>query len=234
MKERRESVRILLAIACCLTIPAAAAPYLYQGFENIDAMSGWEIINNSTPGGQTPEGWFQGSGIFVAPAGSPNSYAQANFENAGDPGDISTWLLSPVITLERGRILSFLTIGEDVAGFPDRLEIRLSTAGASSDVGSTPQSVGNFSELLLSINPALEDSGYPTQWTEYRYAFSQLTGPTDARIGFRYFVTDRSMNASTIGIDSIAVVPEPNAGILAGLALAVLAVRRRFAVRRES
>jgi hypothetical protein len=42
------------------------------------------------------------------------------------------------------------------------------------------------------------------------------------------------MNASTIGIDSIAVVPEPNAGILAGLALAVLAVRRRFAVRRES
>jgi hypothetical protein len=234
MNERRQSVRILLAITVGLSMSATAAPYLFQGFEDIDAMSGWEIINNSTPGGQTPEGWFQGSGVFTTPSGSPNSYIQANFENAADPGDISTWLLSPVITLQRGRILSFLTIGEEVAGFPDRLEVRLSTAGGSSNVGSTPESVGDFEELLLSINPELEDNGYPTQWTQYSYIFSQLTGPTDARIGFRYFVPDRSVNGSTIGIDSVAVVPEPNAGILAALALALFPVARIISRRRNA
>jgi len=207
-----------------LSVSLQAASYVWQGFEDANHLSDWMIVNNSTPGGQTPEGWFQGTGIFTAPSGPSNSYIQANFENAGDPGDISTWLLSPMLTVLPGATLHFSTIGENVVGYPDRLELRLSTNGASTNVGSNPSSVGDFSQVLLSINPSLADSGYPTAWTEYQYTFSSLSAPTDARFAFRYFVPDRSINASTIGIDSVFMVPEATPVVLTGSAMAFLSL----------
>jgi hypothetical protein len=220
-----------LSIGICLSISLNAASFLAEGFADINALPGWEIVNNSTPGGPTPEGWFQGTGVFTAPSGAPNSYAQANFLNAGAGGDISTWLLTPMLLLQPGTLLRFSTIGEDVAGFPDRLEVRLSTNGASTDVGSTPSSVGDFTELLLSVNPGLTDSGYPTTWTEYSYIFSGLAAPVNSRIAFRYFVPDRSINASTIGLDTVLIIPEPSTEILASLGIVVfvfLRYRRRL------
>jgi hypothetical protein len=215
-----------------LSLSLEAASYLWQGFEDVSHLSDWVIVNNSTPGGQTPEGWFQGTGIFTAASGPSNSYIQANFENAGDPGDISTWLLSPMLTFLPGATLHFSTIGENVAGFPDRLELRLSTSGASTNVGSSPSSIGDFSQLLLSINPSLADAGYPTTWTEFQYTFSSLSAPTDGRFAFRYFVPDRSINASTIGVDSVFIVPEATSVALTGFAIAFLGLlhilRRRF------
>jgi hypothetical protein len=210
-----------LTACLCLGLSLQAATYLTEGFADVSNLPGWVIINNSTPGGQTPEGWFQGSGVFTAPSGAPNSYIQANFENAGSPGDISTWLLTPVLTLEAGSLLEFYTIGENVAGFPDRLEVRLSSSGASTDVGSTPSSVGDFSELLLTVNPALSDGGYPTSWTQFVYSFSDLTAPVTGRIGFRYSVPNRDVNGSTIGIDSVFIIPEPGPGSLVSLGVII-------------
>ncbi len=219
-----------------LSVSLQAAPFLVEGFASLDNLPGWVIVNNSTPGGATPEGWFQGTGIFAAQAGSPDSYAQANFENAGDPGDISTWLLTPVLTLRPQSVLRFWTVGEDVPGFPDRLEVRLSTSGDSTNVGSAPFSAGDFTTLLLSINPAPDDAGYPTVWTEYGYAFSALNSPVEGRIGFRYFVLDNTVNGSTIGLDSVSIIPEPTSGILLGAGLGFFFVlrNRRKHKREES
>jgi hypothetical protein len=212
-----------------------AASFFGEGFENVSNLPGWAIINNSTPGGQTPEGWFQGTNIFTAQSGSSNSYIQANFENAGDPGDISTWLLTPELLLLPNTILQFWTIGEDVSGFPDRLEVRLSTSGSSTNVGSSPFSVGDFGTLLLSINPDLADDGYPTTWTEYSHTFTEFSSPVSGRIGFRYFVPDRTVNASTIGLDSVAVVPEPATGILLALGAVILtSLQRRRGLWRDN
>ena len=40
--------------------------------------------------------------------------------------------------------------------FADRLELRLSTNGASTNVGTTTTSVGDFTTLLLTVNPLLD------------------------------------------------------------------------------
>lgn len=216
----------LLFLLLGFMLSAQAAPYIVESFENVASLSDWWIINNSTPGGQTPQGWFQGSGIFEAQSGSPDSYIQANFENAGSPGDISTWLLSPVLSLHYGLRLQFYTIAEDVPGFPDRLEVRLSRAGGSTNVGSDPTSVGDFTELLLVVNPTLADAGYPTGWTPYEYVFDRLTGPVDGRVAFRYFVPDRTVNGSTIAIDTVYIVPEPATGALVAISLGLVLQRR--------
>jgi hypothetical protein len=220
------------ALSLCVVASLQAASFFGQGFEDIDNLPGWVIVNNSTPGGQTPEGWFQGTGVFTAPSGPPTSYIQANFENAGDPGDISTWLLTPELTLQPGSILRFSTIGEDVPGFPDRLEVRLSNSGSSTDVGVTPFSIGVFTTLLLSINADLADAGYPTAWTEYSHTLSEFSAPVAGRIGFRYFVPDRTVNGSTIGLDSVAVIPEPAPAILLSAGMALIVCLRRCRARQ--
>jgi hypothetical protein len=223
-----------IALGLCLAASLQASQFLFEDFADFANLPGWVVVNNSTPGGQTPEGWFQGTGVFTAPSGPANSYAQANFENAGDPGNISTWLLTPELELLPGVLLQFSTIGEDVPGFPDRLEVRLSTEGGSTNAGSTPFSVGDFTTLLLSVNPDLSDDGYPTSWTGYTYNFSDLTSPVNGRIGFRYFVPDRTVNGSTIGLDAVYVIPEPASGILMALGAAFfICLRSRRKQRTE-
>src|SRR2546428_3306592 len=57
--------------------------------------------------------------------------------------------LFPYTTLFR----SFYTRTVDMPSFPDRLQVRMSTNGASSNVGTTATDVGDFTTLLLDINP---------------------------------------------------------------------------------
>ena len=49
--------------------------------------------------------------------------------------------------------MSFYTRTVDAPTFPDRLQVRMSTNGASSNVGTTATDVGDFTALLLDINP---------------------------------------------------------------------------------
>jgi hypothetical protein len=218
----------LATVAVMTSASIMSAPLFYESFSNINALSGWSIINNSTPGGQTPEGWFQGSGVFLTPSGSPTSYVQANFENAGSPGHISTWLITPPLAITAGALMTFGTIAEDVPGFPDRLEVRWSL-GNGADVGNSPFSVGQFNEVLLTINPGLADDGYPTNWTTSDYTFNAAQAGL-GRIAFRYVVPDRTENGSTVALDFVAFVPEPGTVslmLLGVLTLGIAAVRRR-------
>lgn len=227
------TLRLPLPLALALVLaaaPRAHATTFSENFDNVAALvgSGWSIINNSTPGGST--NWFQGEpGIFAAQAGAPSSYVAANFNNAGVGGDISDWLLTPLLALDNTTTLKFFTRTEAGSVFPDRLEVRLSTNGASANVGATPTSVGDFTTLLLTINPALAVGGYPEGWTQFSVTLSGLGAPTTGRFGFRYFVTNNDVNADYIGIDTVTVeaVPEPATLALTLTGMAGVLARRR-------
>lgn len=225
--------------AALVATPALAAAQFQvdEGFDNVAALPGWAQINNSVPVGGTA--WFQGnSAVFPAFDGAAGSYIGANYNNTGTVGTISNWLISPLLNLQNGVTVSFWTRKPAVADaddFPDRLELRLSTAGASTNVGATATSVGDFATLLLSVNPTLAVGGYPESWTLFSATLSGLAAPTTGRIALRYYVTSAGVlgdNSDYIGIDRVrvtaaAVVPEPASVVLVAVGVGVLALGAR-------
>ena len=171
--------------------------------------------NNSVPVGSTS--WFQGNpvalgGPFDAFNGATNAYIGANFNNTTGANTISNWLLTPNSTIKNGDVIQFYTRTYAPTAYADRLEVRLSTNGASTNVGVGVGSaaVGDFTTLLLSINPTLNLSAYPTTWTQYTITISGLSAPTSGRFALRYFVTDggpSGNNSDYIGIDNFIYSP---------------------------
>lgn len=193
-----------------------------QNFDDITTLAGdgWVIQNNSTPVGSL--GWFQGTATTATPTPGPfnsynganNSYIAANFNSTGNTGTISNWLITPNRTLRNGDVFTFYTrkptINAGQTDYPDRLEVRMSTNGASTNVGAGATAVGDFTTLLLSINPTLVANIYPQVWTQYTITVSGLLAPTSGRIAFRYFVTGAGAlgtNSDYIGIDNVVYTP---------------------------
>ncbi|MCB0254953.1 MAG: choice-of-anchor J domain-containing protein, partial [Anaerolineae bacterium] len=143
-------------------------------------------------------------------AGATTAYIAANFNNSGSPGTISNWMLTPEMSMSDGDTLSFWTRTVTGSTFPDRLQVRLSTAGSSTNVGVGANDVGDFTTLLLDINPSLLQGGYPDDWAQYTITLSGLPGGmADGRVAWRYFVTDAGptgANSNYIGIDTVEYV----------------------------
>lgn len=190
-----------------------------QGFtENFDDVttltgSGWFQQNNSTTIGTNPN-WIQGvptpTGPFNAFNGTANAYICANYNSTTGANTISNWLLTPNRTFRNGDVFSFYSRKASPDTYPDRLEVRLSTNGASTNVGTGSAAVGDFTTLLLSINPTLVTGVYPVVWTQYTITISGLPAPTSGRIAFRYFVTNggpTGANSDFIGIDNVVYTP---------------------------
>jgi hypothetical protein len=231
-----EAMKKLVFAAIMLGGAVAAQANIVEGFDDISTLtsSGWSLQNLSNPIGST--GWFQGNqSTFFSQAGSPDAYIGANFNNTaptltGAPSTISNWLILPTDVLGAGGTLSFYTrVVNATSPFPDRLEVRSSTSGSSTNVGSTETSVGDFTNLLLTVNPSLTTTGYPGTWTQFTI---NLTGvQTQGRLAFRYFVTNAGptgSNSDYIGIDTVnyaAPVPEP--ATLAALGMGAVALLRR-------
>jgi hypothetical protein len=184
---------------------------LIENFDNITTLpaAGWVQQNNSSPLGAI--GWFQGNAAaFPAYNGASDSYIGANFNNVNSSGTISNWLITPNLTLKNGDVISFFTRTSSDNMWADRLQVRMSTNGASANVGTGPTTVGDFTTMLLEINPNLQLSVYPMTWTQYTITISGLSAPTSGRIAFRYFVTNGGINGTNsdyIGIDNFVYSP---------------------------
>ncbi|MES1210691.1 MAG: choice-of-anchor J domain-containing protein, partial [Acidobacteriota bacterium] len=77
--------------------------------------------------------------------------------------------------------------------------------------GATSTDVGNFTTLLVDVNPTLVTGVYPTVYTQFSATLSGLpAGPNAGRIAFRYFVTNggpSGANSDLISIDDVNVTP---------------------------
>lgn len=231
---------LVAALGCSLLAPVVASAQLSsltEGFDDITTLggSGWFAQNNSSPLGIT--NWFQGNtAVFASHSGAANSYIAANFNNAGNgPGQdtISNWLLTPVLDFSAGGTATFYTRTVDSVLFPDRLQVRYSNAGASTNVGTSATDVGDFSNLLLDINPTYTTTGYPTSWTQFSVT---IPAGGNGRLAFRYFVEDGGPagdNSAYIGIDTFQYTAIPEPGALALLGLAGLSGAYQFTARRR-
>jgi|GEM_PF-1760841 len=217
---RGSFLRAAGALVLATVSASAGAQAFTEDFDDITLLAGngWFLVNNSWPAGTTS--WFQDTNIaaggpFDAYNGAANAYIGANYNStAGSTGIINDWLLTPNRTLRNGVVLTFYTrkpaTPAGVTEYPDRLEVRLSTNGASTNVGTIGANVGDFNILMLSVNPALVAGGYPYAWTQYTVTLSGLPAPTSGRLGFRYFVTSAGplgTNSDYIGIDNVVYTP---------------------------
>ncbi len=178
--------------------------------ENFDALgspitlpAGWEMLNLSYPIGTKT--WFRGNtDSFVAFNGPDNGYIGVNFQSGAYTATLNNWLFSPSVTVQNGDIVSFYTRVPESSIWPDRLELRMSTAGAGSTAPSGLTNMGSYTTLALSVNPNLTATGYPEVWTKYSYTVSGLTGQVSCRFALRYYVTDggpNGNNSNYIGVD---------------------------------
>jgi len=185
--------------------------------------NGWLTDNKSNPMGASD--WTQGNGVEVgaiAYNGDTTEYCVTDFNATTGAGDISDWLMSPVITFNNGDTVSFYTISYNSHTYPDRLECRLSTNGTGSSTGADETTVGDFTVSLVTVNPSLDTVSYPSvavdgaTWTRFTGVVSGLGGPTQGRIGFRYYVTNAGpsgINSSTIALDAVSVISSIPSGV---------------------
>ena len=234
MRTITQTILSVVAVAAFCGGGSAKAAFLTEDFDNVPGLfssGGWVNVNRSAGQGLSPT-WFQGNpNVFPAHQGATNSYAGANFQATTGASTISLWMITPVLTFFNGDTITFFTRTVNTPSFPDRLELRLSMAGASTDVGTTPESTGVFSTLLLTVNPNLTTGGYPNTWTQFSATVSGLSGPTDGRVAFRYFVTNggpNGANSDYIGVDTLRIVPEPSSiALLAFGGIGALVLLRR-------
>lgn len=239
MQTQRLIIGLLIAIAAAdVSGRVAHAQPMNVGFEDINLLmpDGWSFTNNSNPLGDT--NWFQGvTSPFSAQDGAATSYLAANLCNTGGPGcfgagNISNWAILPTRTLSNGDTFSFWTRSSAAGSFGyDRMQVRMSLNGASGNVGTSDTGVGDFTTLLLDINPTYTMAGYPTaQWQQFNLVLSGIGAPTQGRLAFRYFVEgsgSAGLNGSYIGIDSLLYNPFPEPSTLCLMFAGGLALARR-------
>lgn len=220
-------IRTTAFIALALAASSASAQSFTEGFDGGSLLpSGWISVNNSPNGPGINPDWAQtpGSANDWLPH-SGEGYAAADYRATVGAGDISLYLMSPITILQNGDTISFWTRTTDVVYYPDRMSVVFNTNG-STDPAS-------FTHTLLTINPDLEMSAYPTEWTQYAVTVSGLPETvTSGRFAFWYNPSDGGPLGSTsdrIGIDDVSydTLPAPGSVALLGLGALVSARRKR-------
>lgn len=230
--------------------PAASASFV-ETFDNVGGLTakGWVFKNNSRPIGQT--GWRQGryesaataQYKFLAPVpfigfpayqatATPNDFVSCDASCVNETlsptggGEISSWLISPQVPIKNGDKITFYTRAVDDSNYPvytkDRMQVRANFTDGSADVGNAATTTGNFSTVLLDINPnyVYNDpagsgvtTGYPRDWKKYTITISGITGSggvSSARFAFRYLGTDAGIFGGSAGTNYPTVVGVDN------------------------
>ncbi|SIQ33537.1 Por secretion system C-terminal sorting domain-containing protein [Chryseobacterium sp. RU37D] len=196
------------------------------GFDSAFTAVSWTTTNQSSPSTSslwskanytTPlSGPLFGSGntstVPVGQAGGNNSFGVVNFTSTSGAGIISNWLITSDINVKDGDIVSFYSRkGTDgTTDYPDRLELRYSTATTTVVPSGGSSGVGSFTNVGVTINPNLSAGFvYPKTWTQYNFTISGVgSTPVPVKFAFRYFVTDggpSGNNSDLIGIDTFSV-----------------------------
>lgn len=218
MDAKRLVARAAASVVLAAAAGLASAQTFSEGFENVAALpaAGWLLVNT---GAAPTEPWSQGvnTSAFPAFAGSPTSYAAANFLSSAS-GAIDNWLISPVLTISPASVLSFFTRSAGNAPFGDVMQVLFSSGS-----GSTLSS-------FVSLATIGDAAAYPADWTSFSLALPDVA---TGRFAFRQLGTFDT--ADYIGVDSVQVtlavvpIPEPETWALMGAGLAALATlgRRR-------
>lgn len=157
----------------------------------------WDIVNASVPIGTDVFSWENNFG------GATISTFRASTAAAGS--QISNWLVSPVWEISNGDFIEFWTMAWPQSSFADRLEVRLSTAGEDTmlpQIGDA-QDVGDFTTVLLDINPLEQTNVYPIVWTRMTIEIEGLSGSTACRVAFRHRVSDGFVNGNGVRVDAV-------------------------------
>lgn len=202
--------------------PRPAAP-VYSFVEEFDTVAnltarGWVITNNSWPVG--PISWRQGmyelggklgSDVVGFPAYSakytPNDFVSVDMNATSGAGTTSAWLIGPARPMKNGDQIIFYT--RTHGDYIDRMQVRANLKNGGTNVGSGPEDVGDFTTLLREINANMVLADYPTVWTKYIITLAGITGTTEGRFAFRYYVPNSGpsgSNADMIGVDSVAFI----------------------------
>jgi hypothetical protein len=212
-----------LFVGLLIADSARAQTILTENFDDVLGLtsSGWSFVNLSDPIGFVP--WRQGLliGLYAgAHSGDSTSFAESTLDAVEDNGTISNWMITPAMTLMTGDSIAFWSLAYANTTYPDRLEVRLSTNGGA-DPGMEEYDVGDFTTLLLTINPELNTTDYPSigggdTWTRFAVAVTGLGVPTSCRVAFRHWVTNAGFladNSSAIGIDDVEVFQGTGVGL---------------------
>lgn len=103
--------------------------------------------------------------------------------------DISSWLVSPQVTIKNGDKISFYTFSKGLS----RLQLWVNPTG-NLNVGSGVDNTGDFNMKLVDINTAYDKyetnpaKAYPTEWTKFEGTVSGLSAPVKGRFAFRYYL----------------------------------------------
>lgn len=206
-------MKLLTAVLTAATLVFASAAHadpapstLSEGFDDISSLSGWAMVNNSTPAAGM--GWFQGnSGIFPALSGAGDSYIGASYMASASPaGTVDLWLMTPVLSLTgMSKLLVSMRTADD-PGYADQLQIWFGSGS-----GTDPAAF-----LMIANSGALEAS-----WLSY--VIGSPVGSGEGRFAFRF--TGQAETLNYIGLDSVAIttpVPEPATYIMLCIGLALL------------
>jgi hypothetical protein len=251
MKKYLAATVALAALALSVNAPANAAGFAsgqVEGFEDINTLSGdgWVFKTNSTQqpaAAATNAGWRQGdsSGLGIpSQAGTASSYIYIAGQNVslGNPsssagGLASVFLITPEVSFVAGGTLTFSTRTKLGNANGELLEVLQSSSGNSTNVGTTPTSLGDFT-VLGSVGDLADNTVYPgsTSANNSYSTFSFTTATSGSgRFAFRYSGDDFGQNGSqgtVITLDSASyAVPEPSE-FMGVLAVGGMAVAGRF------
>ena len=163
---------------------------------------GWIFRNQSAPLGSGT--WFTGYNSWFPPQAGAGYLAVDSSSTDYFGGDVSQWAILPALPGQAaGDTLRFYIRRFDSSNV-DTMQVRYSPSGGT-NTGSGPNAVGDFTSLLLDLNPIPL-----TGWT-----LVSVPVPGTGRLALRFYVNDAcnwACYASYVGVDELTVNQTPPPG----------------------